>query len=117
MVYKGQHYISIKDKSLACFGVGYILHLLWGNIKLLCKDSPVALCLIEHEDKIRVFKDIFYLAACQKVFDILRDSGRYAAPFTETLPNLHTVSGGLFLFQEQMKFVHIVTGRLSSLPG
>ena len=62
MVYKGQHHISIKDKSLACFGVGYILHLLWADIELLCKDSPVALCLIEHEDKIRVFKDIFHLA-------------------------------------------------------
>ena len=62
MVYKGQHHISIKDKSLACFGMGYILHLLRGDIKLLCKDSPVALRLIEHEDKIRVFKDIFHLA-------------------------------------------------------
>ena len=28
----------------------------------LCFGSPVALCLIEHEDKIRVFKDIFHLA-------------------------------------------------------
>jgi len=34
--------------------MGYILHLLRGDIKLLCKDSPVALRLIEHEDKIRV---------------------------------------------------------------
>ena len=36
------------------FGVGNILHLLRGNIKLLCKDSTVALRLIEHEDKIAV---------------------------------------------------------------
>ena len=77
MVYKGQHYISIEDKSLARFGVGYILHLLRGNIKLLCKDSPVALCLIEHEDKIRVFKDIFHLAGSKQVLDVLRDSCGY----------------------------------------
>lgn len=43
-------------KPLACFGVGNVLHLLRGNIELPCKDSPVALCLIEHEDKIAVFK-------------------------------------------------------------
>ncbi len=66
-VYKRQHHISIEDKPLARFGVGNILHLLRGNIKLLCKDSTVALRLIEHEDKIAVLKDIFHLAACQKV--------------------------------------------------
>ena len=43
--------------------MGYILHLLRGDVKLLCKDSPVALCLIEHEDKIGVFKDILDFAA------------------------------------------------------
>ena len=78
--------------------MGNILHLLRGNIKLLCKDSTVALRLIEHEDKIAVFKDIFHLAACQKVFDVLRNGCGDTAPFTETLPNLHAVSGGLFLF-------------------
>ena len=77
MVYKGKHHIPIKDKSLACFGVGYILHLLRGDVKLLCKDSPVALCLIEHEDKIRVFKDIFHLAGSKQVLDVLRDSCGY----------------------------------------
>ena len=43
--------------------MGHILHLLRGDIELLCKDSPVALCLIEHEDKIGVFKDILDFAA------------------------------------------------------
>ena len=77
MVYKRKHHISIEDKSLACFGVGYILHLLWADIELLCKDSPVALRLIEHEDKIRVFKDIFHLAGSKQVLDVLRDSCGY----------------------------------------
>ena len=77
MVYKGQHHISVKDKSFACFGVGYIFHLLWADIELLCKDSPVALRLIEHEDKIRVFKDIFHLAGSKQVLDVLRDSCGY----------------------------------------
>ena len=77
MVYKGQHHISIKDKSLARFGVGNVFHLLWADIELLCKDSPVALCLIEHEDKIRVFKDIFHLAGSKQVLNVLRNSCGY----------------------------------------
>ena len=43
--------------------MGNVFHLLRGNVELLCKDSPVALCLIEHEDKIRVFKNILDFAA------------------------------------------------------
>jgi len=67
MVYKGQYNIPIEDKSLARFGVSNILHLLRGNVELLCKDSPVALRLIKHKDKIRVFKDIFHLAGSKQV--------------------------------------------------
>ena len=73
--------------------------MLRGDIELLCKDSPVARRLIEHEDKIAVLKDIFNFPACQEVFHVLRDRRGYAAPFSETLPNLHAVSGGLFVFQ------------------
>ena len=96
--------------------MGYILHLLWADIKLLCKDSPVALRLIEHEDKIRVFKDILHFAGSKQIFDVLRNGCGYAAPFTETLPNLHAVRGGLFLFQEKMKFVHVVAGGFPFCP-
>ena len=62
-----QHHVPVEDKPLARFGMGHIFHLLWGDIELLCKDSTVALCLIEHEDKIRVFKDVLHLPARQKV--------------------------------------------------
>ena len=47
-VYKGQHHVPVEDKPLARFGVGDILHLLRGDVELLCKDSPVARRLIEH---------------------------------------------------------------------
>ena len=90
--------------------MGNVFHLLRGDIELPCKDFPVALRLIEHEDKIAVLKDILNFAAAQKVFDILRDSGWNTAPFSETLPNLHGIGGGLFLFEEQMKLVHVVAG-------
>ena len=87
-----------------------VFHLLRGDVELPCKDFPVALRLIEHEDKIAVLKDILNFAAAQKVFDILRDGGWDPAPFTKTLPNLHGIGGGLFLLEEQMKLVHVVAG-------
>ena len=86
--------------------MGDVRHLLRGNVELLRKDSTVARRLIEHEDKIAVLKDIFHFPACQEVFDVLRDRRGYAAPFSETLPNLHGIGGGLLVFQEQVKFVH-----------
>ena len=41
-------------------------------VELLRKDSPVARRLIEHEDKIRVFKDILHFAGSKQILDILR---------------------------------------------
>ena len=105
-----QDHVSVEDQPLARFGMGNVFHLLRGDIELPCKDFPVALRLIEHEDKIAVLKDILNFAAAQKVFDILRDGGWDPAPFTKTLPNLHGIGGGLFLFEEQMKLVHVVAG-------
>ncbi len=35
--------------------------------------------------------------------------GGDAAPFSEPLPNLHRVGGGLFLFQQQVHLVDVVT--------
>ena len=32
----------------------------------------------------------------------------HAAPFAEALPNLGTVRGGLFLFQQKVELVHVV---------
>ena len=52
------HIFAIEDKSLARFGMGYIGHLLLCNVKLLGKDFPVALGLVEHIDKIAVFKNV-----------------------------------------------------------
>ena len=80
------------------------------------KNSPVALRLIEHEDKIAVLKDVFHFAACQEVFDVLRDSGRYAAPFPKPFPNFDGIGCRLFLFQEQVKLVHVVARRLFLCP-
>ena len=96
--------------------MGDIFHLLRGDIELLRKDSPVARRLIEHEDKIAVLKDILHFAGSKQIFDVLRDCCGYAAPFSETLPDFDGIGGGLFLFQEKMKFVHVVAGGFPFRP-
>ncbi len=96
--------------------MGDIFHLLRGDIELLRKDSPVARRLIEHEDKIAVLKDILHFAGSKQIFDVLRDCCGYAAPFSETLPDFDGIGGGLFLFQEKMKFVHVVAGGFPFCP-
>ena len=57
LLFYGTTIIPFKDKfdkSLARFGMGYIGHLLLWNVKLLGKDFPVALGLVEHIHKITV---------------------------------------------------------------
>ena len=78
--------------------------------------SPVARRLIEHEDKIRVFKDILHFAGSKQILDVLRNGCGYAAPFSETLPDFNGIGGGLFLFQEKMKFVHKIPGGFPFCP-
>lgn len=41
--------------------------------------SAGLLCLVQHVDKITVFKDILNLTGGQQVFHILRQAARYAA--------------------------------------
>ncbi len=53
-----------------------------------------------------------YLAAAQKVFDILGDTGGNTAPFTESLPDFHCIGSCLFLLQKQVHLVDVVTGGL-----
>lgn len=54
---------AIKDQSLTFPAVRYIRKLVWGNVELFCKDLSVTGCLVEHQDKVRVFKDVLNLPA------------------------------------------------------
>ena len=114
VVYKRQDRGAIEQQALALTGVGHIAQLVRGDAQLLGKDLAVSACLVEHIHEVRVFKDVLYLAAAQKVFDILGDTCGNAAPLTESLPDFHRVSGGLFLFQQQVHLVDVVAGGLVS---
>ena len=85
-----------------------------GNTQLLGEDLTVSACLVEHIHEVGVFKDVLYLAAAQKVFDILGDTCRNTAPFSESLPDFHRIGGGLLLLQKQVHLVDVVAGRLVS---
>lgn len=77
-----------------------------GNAQLLGENLTVSACLVEHIHEVGVFKDVLHLAAAQKVFDILGDTCRNTAPFAESLPDFHRISGGLLLLQKQVHVTH-----------
>ena len=83
-----------------------------GNIQLFGKNLSVAGRLIQHIDIVAVFKDVLNLSAAQKVFDVLRDTGRDSAPFSETLPDFNGISRRLIFFEQKVHFINIVSGGL-----
>ena len=92
--------------------MGHIAKLVRGNAQLLGENLTVSACLVEHIHEVRVFKDVLHLTAGKQVFDILGDTCRNTAPFTESLPDFHRISGGLLLLQKQVHLVDVVTGGL-----
>ena len=64
------------------------------------KNTQLAGCLIQQRDEVAVFQNVLDLRGRKKVLHILGGTCGHAAPFAEALPNLGTVRGGLFFFQE-----------------
>ena len=112
VVNEGQDGGAIEQQALALTGVGHIAKLVRGNAQLLGENLTVSACLVEHIHEVGVFKDVLHLAAAQKVFDILGDTCRNTAPFAESLPDFHRISGGLLLLQKQVHLVDVITGGL-----
>lgn len=108
MVCKRQKHFIIADKSLARTAVCYKLHLLLRNMELFSENVSVSGCLIQHIYEVRVIKDVLNLLRRKQVLDILRDTGRHTAPFTETLPDLSRILRCLFLFQKEVELINVV---------
>ena len=81
-------------------------------MELFSENVSVSGCLIEHIHEIRVIKDVLDLLRRKQVLDILCDTRRNAAPFTETLPDLSGILRCLFLLEKQMELVDIVASDL-----
>ena len=67
VVYEGDCDVPEKQKALTGIGVGHIGKLVRTDTKLFCDDLPVALCLCEQYEEIRVLENILNLGACQKI--------------------------------------------------
>ena len=67
VVYEGDCDVPEKQKALTGIGVGHIGTLVRTDTKLFCDDLPVALCLCEQYEEIRVLENILNLGACQKI--------------------------------------------------
>ena len=85
------------------------------DIELFGQNLPVACGLVEHEDEVRIFKNIRYLVGSQQILDVLRNTCRRATPLAETLPDLHRIGRGLFLTKQEMEFVYKESGRFSGV--
>ena len=83
MVHERQNCGAIEQQALALTGVGHIAKLVRGNAQLLGENLTVSACLVEHIHEVGVFKDVLYLAAAQKVFDILGDTVDGKRPFEQ----------------------------------
>lgn len=102
--------ITVEEKSFTFTTVGYIGELTTGDGQRLSENLSVTGSLIEHVDKIRVFKYVLNFAGSQKVLYILGYTGRDAAPFSKSLPDLDGVGCCLFLLEQEVKFVNIEPG-------
>ena len=91
--------------------MGHIGKLVRGNPQLLRQNLTVSLRLVQHIDKVRVFKNVLDLTGGQQVLHILRQARRNAAPFPEPFPDFYAETSRL-AFQQEVEFVDIEPGRL-----
>lgn len=73
MIHEWDNHIAEEQKPLAGTGMCDIGKLVRGNAELLGKNLSISLRLIEHIDKVAVFKNVLDLTGSQKVLDILRE--------------------------------------------
>ena len=114
MIDEWENDIAIEQQSFAFTGMGDIGQLVGRDVQGIGENLPVASSLVQHDDKVRVLKDILNFPAGQQVFHILGDTSRAAAPFPKPLPDFHGIGSGLFLFEEQVELIDIVPGTLAS---
>ncbi|CAN4072996.1 preprotein translocase subunit SecG, partial [Dysosmobacter welbionis] len=72
IVLEGNDGRAVEDQPLTGVGVGDVVLLAGRDVQRLRENLPVAGCLIQKVDKIRVFKDILYLAGRKQILDVLR---------------------------------------------
>lgn len=97
--------IAVKEQPFPFAGIGDIGKLVVRDVQCSRKDLAVSGSLIEHINKIRVFKDIFNLSGREQILYVLSNARRDAAVFAESFPDLNAVRRRLLFFEKQVKFV------------
>ena len=82
-----------------------------GNTELFCQNGTVTLRLRKQNHKIRVVQNVLDFTACQKVFDVLRQSRRHTSFFTQHFPDCHKVAGCQRITEQDMKLVKVAPSR------
>ena len=113
MIDEWENDIAIEQQSFAFTGMGDIGQLVRRDIQGTGENLPVASSLVQHDDKVRVLKDILNFPAGQQVFHILGDTSRATTPLSEPLPDFDRICCRLFLFEEQVELIDIVPGTLA----
>ena len=81
-----------------------------GNAQLLRQNLTITRRLVEHVDVVAVLEDVLDFLTGQKIFHVLRDARRDAAPLAEPLPDFHGIRRRLLLLEQQVELVHVVPG-------
>ena len=97
--------IAVEEQPFPFAGIGDIGKLVVGDVQCSRKNLTVPGSLIEHINKIRVFKDMFNLSGREQVLYVLSNACRDTAVFAESFPDLNAVCRRLFFFEKQVKFV------------
>ena len=101
VVLKGDNGVAEEQQSFAGAYVGHVGKLVGRKVQVFRQCFPVAGCLGQHINEAGVVQDVIGTLLPGQVFDVLGDAGRNSTPFTETLPDLHGISGGLRFFQQK----------------
>ena len=88
MIDKGNDRTAVDHQAFALAGLCDIGELMRRNVELFREDRPVARCLRQQIDEVRVFKDILDLIAGQEILDVLSDPRGHAGPLAKALPDL-----------------------------
>ena len=69
------HLDVYKRQAFTGVGVGDVVLLAGRDVQRLREDLPVAACLVQQVNEVRVLKNVLYFSGSQQILDILSNSG------------------------------------------
>ena len=107
MIHERHNDIAVEQQSLALAGVGHVAQLVGGNVQLLGQNLPVSACLVHHQDKVRILKNVLNFPRREQILDVLRNTCRDSTPLAKAFPDLHAVGCRLLFPQQKVEFINV----------